>query len=109
MGGTKQPPLTTTGVAPWAFENKSRGSGPLTSMGGASGSGLPKLPTGGPGPAKGSLASAAPSLTTFKEEGDAEDKNVSGLDRVREYMKRLNPTPDAPGDGASWEAALMAE
>jgi hypothetical protein len=118
-GGMKQPPLTTTGVAPWAFENKSKASGPLTAMGAqiAGGApsrpgGAPRLPQpgGGPGPAKGSLGPSP--LQAFEEEEEEDQRGAaespSGIDRVHEYMKRLNPTPEA-SDGASWEAALMAE
>lgn len=102
-----QPPLTTTGVAPWAFQGKPpKVGGPLASVGAAA-SGAAKQPTAEPG----ATASDGGTLGILTEEEPASGKELmSGAERVRKYMKLLCPAESSSSSGpASWEAALMAE
>eukprot|EP00929_Paragymnodinium_shiwhaense_P001759 TRINITY_DN101994_c0_g1_i1.p1 TRINITY_DN101994_c0_g1~~TRINITY_DN101994_c0_g1_i1.p1 ORF type:complete len:994 (+),score=233.48 TRINITY_DN101994_c0_g1_i1:111-3092(+) len=124
FGGNKQPPLTTTGVAPWAFQPKQK---PLRPPG------MPPSAASRP-PLGGERTFARPDdagLSFAEEDEEAEGEEAadgvaalpqstaggsssssrSGLERVREYMRRLCPEgseQDAAGDPA-WETALSAE
>eukprot|EP00747_Dinoflagellata_sp_TGD_P084739 gnl/TRDRNA2_/TRDRNA2_162637_c0_seq1.p1 gnl/TRDRNA2_/TRDRNA2_162637_c0~~gnl/TRDRNA2_/TRDRNA2_162637_c0_seq1.p1 ORF type:complete len:607 (+),score=142.20 gnl/TRDRNA2_/TRDRNA2_162637_c0_seq1:222-1823(+) len=88
-----KPPVTVTGVAPWAFEKKGQAAGPL---------GAASLPRPG-------VAAERGSLGNVPEEETAEPK--SGIERVREYMRRLCPegTAAPATQEYAWELALMAE
>eukprot|EP00913_Durusdinium_trenchii_P000492 g450.t1 len=85
QGGGKQPPLTATGVAPWAFK-------------GGNGAQPPETPAPPKAPESGSLGS-------LREE---EEAPKSGLERVHMYMKLLVPVKPIEGPN-SWETALMEE
>lgn len=105
--GGKQPPLTATGVAPWAFKGAGAPPrpGPLSSIqgGGLGGTSGPTKP-----PERGSISSLQPCREDVAEEPAQE---ASGLDRVYEYLKVLSPDASSEaGAGAQlWETALMAE
>lgn len=105
--GGKQPPLTATGVAPWAF-NKSSGApprpGPLSAVGGSIAGGLGSSPKAIP--ERGSLGGLGPC-----REDAVEKFEKSGLERVRDYVKVLCPTGPATDAGAAqpWETALTAD
>jgi len=107
--GGKQPPLTATGVAPWAFKSGAAPrAGPLSAIGASiaksSGAALGSAPTAA---AKGSLGGLKPC-----REDEEEKCEKSGLDRIRDYVKVLCPAPSevaADGTTPSWEAALTAE
>lgn len=90
--GGKQPPLTATGVAPWAFKS-----------GGASSSSF--------GRSKAEEAiSRAPVPASGSSTSPPEVVERSGIERVHAYCKILCPVDSTrAGDGPSWEAALMAE
>lgn len=94
----KQPPLTATGVAPWAFNGgTSHGASGL-----ALGRGATTAPRNSSAPLK--------VCKEKEEEAEAPEQELSGIDRVHEYMKMLCPDGAAQAAGAtSWEAALMAE
>lgn len=90
--------MTVTGVAPWAFQKQPKAPGPLT---GGSRPGLPRQ-------------AAPPTLGSFAEQDEEEvkaQKERGGLERVREYMKRLVPDGESASGGGPtpWEEALQAE
>jgi len=81
QGGGKQPPLTATGVAPWAFKE------------------TPPPPP--PPPRK-------PETGTLGSLQEEDETPKSGLERVHMYMKLLVPVTPVEGPN-SWETALMEE
>ncbi|CAK8990772.1 unnamed protein product [Durusdinium trenchii] len=98
QGGGKQPPLTATGVAPWAFKGGNGAQPPVTVTGVAPWAFKKETPAPPKAPESGSLGS-------LREE---EEAPKSGLERVHMYMKLLVPVKPIEGPN-SWETALMEE
>eukprot|EP00435_Cladocopium_sp_Y103_P048656 s1285_g14.t1 len=98
--GGKQPPLTATGVAPWAFKGGNGAQPPVTVTGVAPWAFKkePSAPAAPRPPETGTLGS-------LREE---EETPKSGLDRVHAYMKLCVPVRPIEGPN-SWETALMEE
>lgn len=103
QGGGKQPPLTATGVAPWAFKGGNGAQPPVTVTGVAPWA-FKKEPSAPSAP----RAPRAPETGTLGSLREEEETPKSGLDRVHAYMKLCVPVKRIEGPN-SWETALMEE
>lgn len=104
--GTKQPPLTVTGVAPWAVQRSS-----TQSAGGRLGSGLHKKTR--MAKIEGASMSLSANDVEIKDAKRDEDqsescRDTSGLRRVRHYMDKLRP-PKIDGESDAGGASNWAK